>query len=69
MIQTLQQYEGASISRDFAVGPGRKSAVITESAGEPVFGTALHRYLAVFAPLLRPLAEALDRSILGVEPE
>lgn len=36
MIQSLQQDGGALICRDSAVGPGRKSAVIIESAGEPV---------------------------------
>jgi tRNA A-37 threonylcarbamoyl transferase component Bud32 len=35
MIQPLQQDGGASICRDLAVGPGVKSAVITENAGEP----------------------------------
>ena len=35
MIQTLQRDGGASISREFAVGPDRKSAVIIESAREP----------------------------------
>jgi hypothetical protein len=35
MIQALQQDGGASICRDFAVGPGRDSAVIIENAGEP----------------------------------
>jgi hypothetical protein len=38
MNQTLLQGEAASISRDFAVGPGQEPAVIIETAGEPLFG-------------------------------
>ena len=35
MNQTIQQDGGASISRDFAVDPGREWAVFIENAGEP----------------------------------
>src|SRR5213595_2311195 len=57
MIQTLRRDGGASMRRDFAVGPGRESDVIIENAREPRFDTPLPSAMHEFPASLKPEVE------------